>query len=352
MSRFRRLLVSCAALLASSSGSLDLHGVMPHGLDGRRALVTGASGFIGTRLSEALVAAGAEVHAVARTAGDSHDVRWWTADLSDPDAASRVMRETAPEVVFHVAGHVTGAQGLDVVVPSLRGNLLATVNVLAAAAGQGSVPRVVLAGSMQEPGSDVREGDAAAVPVSPYAATKSAATGYARMFHALYDLPVVVLRVFMVYGPGPQNQDKVIPYTIRSLMAGEPPRLSSGTRAVDWVYIDDVVSAFLAAADHRAALALGRTIDIGSGDLTTIRSVAERLAGLVGHDVVPQFGAEPDRPLERESRAADLGPARELLGWVPETTLDDGLARTVAWFRDPQHPHARADAMPPARLRG
>lgn len=298
---------------------------------GRRVLVTGASGFIGARLSAALVATGADVHAVARTAGAARDVRWRTADLSDPDAAADVVRETAPEVVFHLASHVSGARALDAVLPTVRGNLLSTVNLLTAAAGQGSPPRVVLAGSMEEPDGD--GGDAPAVPVSPYAAAKAAATGYARMFHALYDLPVVVLRVFMVYGPGPQDEAKVVPYAIRSLLAGEPPRLSSGTRAVDWVYVDDVVAAFVAAADGGAAGALGRTVDVGSGELTTIRSVVERLTEMVGRDVAPHFGALPDRPLEREPRA-DLGPARDLLGWAPQTPLDEGLARTVAWFRD------------------
>jgi UDP-glucose 4-epimerase len=303
--------------------------VPPRALAGRRVLVTGASGFIGTRLSATLVAAGADVHAVARTAGAVRDVRWWTADLSDADAAARVVRETAPDVVFHLASHVSGARALDAVLPTVRGNLLSTINLLTAAAGRESPPRVVLAGSMEEPDGE----GAPTAPVSPYAAAKAAATSYARMFHALYDLPVVVLRVFMVYGPGPQDEAKVVPYVVRSLQAGEPPRLSSGTRAVDWVYVDDVVAAFVAAADGAAARACGRTVDIGSGELTTIRSVVERLAELVGRDVAPQFGAVPDRALEREPRA-DLAPARELLGWAPATRLDEGLAKTVAWFRD------------------
>lgn len=294
---------------------------------GRRVLVTGASGFIGTQLAGALVTAGADVHAVARTAGPAPDVRWWTADLADPEAAAHLVRAAAPDIVFHLAGHVSGDRSLAAVLPTVRGNLLSTVNLLAAGAGQGTPPRLVLAGSMEEPAGD---GAGPAVPGSPYAAAKAAASGYARMFHALYDLPVVVLRVFMVYGPGRQDEAKLVPYVTRSFLAGEPPRLSSGTRAVDWVYVDDVVAAFLrAGVDDRA---VGHTVDVGSGELTTIGSVVERVAALVGDGTAPRFGALPDRPLEREPRA-DLGPARQLLGWAPAIPLDEGLARTVAWFR-------------------
>jgi UDP-glucose 4-epimerase len=303
---------------------------MPDEYAGRRVLVTGASGFIGARLARALVTAGAEVHGVARTAGPDGNVRWHAADLADADAAAQVVRDSAPDTVFHLASHVSGARALDAVLPTVRANLLSTVDMLVAAAGLDTPPGVVLAGSMEEPGGS----DAATVPGSPYAAAKAAASGYARMFHALYSLPVVTLRVFMVYGPGRQDEAKLVPYVTRSLLNGDPPRLSSGARAVDWVYVDDVVAAFVAAGSRAAADEVaGRVIDVGSGELTTIRSLVERVAGLVGGEAEPQFGALPDRPLEREPRA-DHGPARDLLGWAPQTPLDEGLARTVAWFRD------------------
>ena len=172
-------------------------------------------------------------------------------------------------------------------------------------------------------------------PASPYAAAKSTVATYGRMFHALYNLPVVHLRVFMVYGPGPQDVSKLVPYVIRCLLRGEPAVLSSGTREIDWIYIDDVVDAFVAAATSVSAV--GTAIDVGSGGLVTIRALVEQLARLVGSDVAPRFGARTDRPME-VSRAADLAPARELLGWTPTMHLHAGLRRTVEWFRD--HPHS------------
>jgi UDP-glucose 4-epimerase len=293
-------------------------------LTGQRALVTGAAGFIGSALCRRLGAAGTEVHGVSRVSRSTGDgIRWWQVDLSEAGAANRILREARPDVVFHLASHVSGDRGLGAIVPTLRDNLVTTVNLLTAAAEAGET-RVVLAGSMEEPDRD----DPA--PSSPYAAAKTAASAYARLFDQLYDLPVVNLRVFMVYGPGQRDDTKLVPYVISSLLRGEAPRLSSGRREVDWIYVDDVVAAFVAAAE--AEKAPGSTVDVGAGELVPIRSLVERIAALVGGDVRPVFGALPDRPGERP-RVADVAPSRELIGWEPSTPLDIGLARTVDWFR-------------------
>jgi nucleoside-diphosphate-sugar epimerase len=151
------------------------------------------------------------------------------------------------------------------------------------------------------------------------------------MFHTLYRTPVVTLRLFMVYGPGQQDVKKFVPYVTLSLLEGRAPELSSGIRRVDWIYVDDVVDGYLAAAV--SAGAEGRTIDLGSGELVSVRSVAERLVKIVGAvGIAPIFGAVSDRPMEQE-RFADLAEARAVLGWSPRMKLVDGLARTVDWYR-------------------
>jgi len=290
----------------------------------RRALVTGAAGFIGSALSERLMAAGTEVHGVSRVPRPTVDgLRWWTADLSTDGAALGIMREVRPDVVFHLASHVSGDRGLGAVITTMRDNLVTSVNLLMAAAESGG-PRMILAGSMEEPDRDDP------TPSSPYAAAKTATSAYARLFDQLYGLPVVNLRVFMVYGPGQRDGTKLVPYVISSLLRGEGPKLSSGRREVDWIYVDDVVAAFVAAAE--AEKAPGNTLDIGSGELVSIRSLVEQIVPFVGGDARPVFGARPDRPGERP-RLADVAPSRETIGWEPSTPLDVGLARTVEWFR-------------------
>jgi nucleoside-diphosphate-sugar epimerase len=133
----------------------------------------------------------------------------------------------------------------------------------------------------------------------------------------------------MAYGPG-QNPTKVVPYTILALLRGEAPELSSGDRALDWVYVDDVIEAFVAAA-WRPGIA-GRTLDLGLGTTVRIRDVVGQLVRSVAPTIVPRFGARPDRPDDRP-RVADVEATAAALGWRATTSLETGLARTVEWYR-------------------
>ena len=295
-------------------------------LSGRRLLVTGATGFIGAQLCRRAVEAGATVHAVSRTFQTSdNDLKWERADLTDETAVRELVRRVQPDLVLHLASEVSGGRDVELVLPMLRANLLAAVNLMVACTEAGR-PRLVLAGSMEEPDM----GDPEAVAQSPYAVAKWGQLAYARHFSALHELPVVHLRVFMVYGPGQLDLRKLVPYVTVSLLRGEMPRLTSGAREVDWVYVDDVVEAFLRAAV--APGAEGRSLDIGSGELVSARSLVVRLRELVGGDVEPAFGAIPERALERV-RAADPKLAQEAMGWHPRTALDEGLAQTVEFYR-------------------
>ena len=298
-----------------------------------RALVTGASGFLGSHLCRRLLAEQAEVHATSRVdrAGDSTDGRrWWRCDAGDAAAIGELVARLKPDVVFHLAGAVTAAPDLDLVAPTFHGLLASTVNVLTAATAVGGC-RVVLPASLEEPS----EGSAdTLVPRSPYAAAKLAAGAYARMFAALYRTPVVTLRIFMAYGPG-QHSAKVVPHAILALLRGEAPRLSSGMRRLDWVYVDDAIEALVAAA-ARSGLE-GRTLDVGSGTAVSIRDVVARIVRLVDPSIQPQYGARPDRP-EATERVADVAPTAAALGWRATTSLDDGLARTVQWYRSRLRP--------------
>jgi UDP-glucose 4-epimerase len=296
-------------------------------LSGRRVLVTGASGFIGSHLCRRLYGEGVEIHAMSRQryGSEKGGYRWWQGDLAQIETARNLIRDVKPEVIFHLAGCVDGARHLSMVVPTFLSNLAATVNLLTVAAEAGC-QRLILAGSQEEPVAD----DAQATPCSPYAVAKWAGSAYARMFRSLYRLPVTVLRTFMVYGPAQRDERKLIPYVILSLLRGEVPKLTAGSRPVDWVYIDDVVEAFAAAA--LAPDIEGHTVDVGSGELVTIRSVVERIADYIQPKVAPHFGALPDRALE-QVRAANIVRTETVLGWNPTVSLAEGLIRTIDWYK-------------------
>jgi UDP-glucose 4-epimerase len=295
--------------------------------EGVKVAIIGASGFIGAHLVRRLLRAGAKVEAVSRVErDDAGGVRWWRARTTDAAETERTLDAIQPEVVFHLASHVSGARSVDLVAPTLEANLLSTVNVLTWAAQRGC-ERVVLAGSMEEPASSGSE----ATPSSPYAAAKQAAGAYGRMFHALHGVPVANLRVFMTYGPGQRDDTKLVPYVTQCLLRGEEPQVSSGRRVVDWIYVEDVAEAFAVAGANPGLE--GETVDVGTGRGTSIGRVVEMLQELIGAGRKASLGAVPDRPMETE-RVADVERSSALLrGWRPRTTLETGLERTVEWYR-------------------
>ncbi|PVZ14776.1 NAD-dependent epimerase/dehydratase family protein [Actinomycetospora cinnamomea] len=298
-------------------------------LVGRRVLVTGARGFIGRHLTGHLLRLDAEVHAVTRpgpepaTLPGGPAVRWHTADLTDAVEVDRLVGSVEPDVVFHLASRVEGSRVVDLVGPMLEANVRAAVNLLAAVRGRDR-PRVVLAGSVEEP----HRPDEA--PVSPYAAAKAAATGYARLFHSQWDVAVTVLRPSMVYGPDQPDRRKLIPYVVTTMLEGRAPQLSSGRRLVDWIEVDDVCEAFLVAATHPDAP--GLVADIGSGRGVSIAETVRLAASLIGYDGDLGFGEIEDRRHDA-AQVADLSAARTTLGWQPRTSLEEGLARAVRWYR-------------------
>jgi nucleoside-diphosphate-sugar epimerase len=291
---------------------------------GLKILVTGGGGFLGSHLCRRLCDEGGEVHATSRFDRISSGPIWWKADMADLSTARRLLADVKPDIIYHLAGSVGASPDFDLIVPAYHSLLTSTVNLLVAGTEIGC-RRIILSGSFTEPVPGRTDPN----PSSPYAAAKWAASGYGRMFHSLFQTPVVILRPFMVYGPA-QAPSKLVPSLILSLIGGHPPRISSGKRKADWVYVSDVIDGFVSAAMTPAIE--GATIDLGSGSLVSIREIVERVVAEVGSDLDPVFGAVSDRPGENEI-VADTARASVTLGWAPTTSLESGLRQTVEWYR-------------------
>lgn len=299
----------------------------------KSVIVTGGGGFIGSRLCDRLTQLNAEVFSVSRGTQTVHrgaGVNTVKCDLADFSRCEQVLDSIQPDIIFHLASHVVGARDLDVVLSTFHSNLTTTVNLLSVAAEM-KCNRVVLTGSLEEPTPNNNW----SVPSSPYAAAKLASSDYGRMFNALYGLSVVNMRVFMVYGPGQLDLKKLVPYVITSLLSGKPPTFSSGTREIDWVFVEDVVDAYLMAGANQKVE--GQTFDVGSGEFHSVKEVVSTLFALMGQSERAQFGGVADRALE-QTRLADTARTYQELGWKAKTDLQEGLQATIDWYKRFTHP--------------
>jgi nucleoside-diphosphate-sugar epimerase len=296
--------------------------------NGASVLVTGASGFIGEHLCRRLGELGAGVTGIYlnnRPSGD--DAEWVRLDLRDLKAVRNGMNTIRPDYIFHLAGYPVGRRELDSVLPTFETNLKSAIYLMTAAQEVGCCKRLVLTNSIEEPD----RGDPNAVPSSPYAASKFAASAYARMFHALYGLPTVIARVFMVYGPNQKDCRKLVPYVILKALDGAVPELSSGLRKVDWIYVDDVVDGLLRLGSKPGLE--GETIELGSGISHAVREVVEEILRQINPALQGRFGVRADRAMEQQRRA-NVEEARVKAEWQANVSLEDGIARTIAWYRE------------------
>ena len=246
-------------------------------------------------------------------------------DLTDRSDRRTLIDEVRPDWVFHLASRVTGSRDLALVGPTFDANLASSVYLMEAAAAAGT-RRFVTAGSLEEPERD----DA---PCSPYVTAKATAALYARLYARDGQLDVRHARIAMVYGPGQPVRSKLVPSVVDALLAGRSPRIGSGARLADWVYVDDVVEALVRLAAVEIGIggvddAFARQPTIGTGRLHSVRDVVERLVALHGRDVDASFGAVPDRPHERAA-AADAASTMAAIGWRARVGLDEGLERTL-----------------------
>lgn len=293
----------------------------------RRVLVTGATGFIGRHLCRALLALGAEVTGLSRSAETStvpKGVRPLAVDLCGLGEVEAAMDHVRPNLIFHLGAHVTARPDRELVLPMFEANAAGTIHLLMAALARGC-ERFVLIGSAEALDATNELG-----PNSPYSASKLVAEIYGQMFYRLYGLPVVCVRPFLTYGPE-QEATKLIPYTILTLLQRANPLLTTGNRVCDAIYVEDVVRGLLMAAVAPASI-LGERIDLGSGKGMTIRELVETIVTLLDSPGAPIFGAIPDRPNE-PTIEADLERTRSLLGWTPHWSLEGGLRETVTWYR-------------------
>lgn len=315
---------------------------------GRKILVTGAGGFIGSHLTEELVRRGARVRALVRynsrsdpgllslaprEVRDAIDLRF--GDVTDPWSVSQAVRGV--ETVFHLAALIAIPYSYVAPASYVATNVSGTLNVLEAVRAHG-VARLVHTSTSETYGTALYTPIDEKHPMqgqSPYSASKIGADHLAESYYRSFDLPVAIIRPFNTFGPR-QSARAVIPTIAAQVLAGrEEIALGSLEPVRDLNYVADTVEGFLAVASSDACL--GVVTNIGSGRGITIGDLARRILELAGRPHV-QLRSDAQRLRPEKSEVFELicnaGKAGERCGWKPRWSLDDGLAATLAFMRD------------------
>jgi len=306
-------------------------------------LVTGGAGFIGSHLTEELVRRGERVRVVdnlatGKRANLAHlsGVEFLEGDLADISVAHRAVK--GMEIVLHQAAIPSVPRSVEDPVTSNRANVDASLNLLVAARDAG-VRRVVYAGSSSAYGDTPvlpKVESMSTAPLSPYALQKLVGEEYCRMFTRLYGLETVTTRYFNVFGP---RQDPSSPYSgvislfVSALCAGRAPTIhGDGEQTRDFTYVANVVDGVLRASS--APGVSGDVINVATGGRISLNQLFRTIRDLVGASVEPVYAA-PRQGDVRDSRA-DIEKARRLLGYQPTVSFDDGLRKTIEWYRTTQ----------------
>lgn len=304
----------------------------------RRALVTGAGGFVGANLVRRLLADGHQVVALVRPesapwrlTGVEREIEVRQVDLLDQAAVVGAVSGVRPDWVFHLAAHGAYSWQTDSSLIA-HTNALATVSLVEACRDTGC-EAFVHAGSSSEYGvkDHAPHEQEWLEPASAYAVFKACATHFCAHVARAGQLNAVTLRLYSVYGSY-EEPKRLIPQLIVRGLKGELPPLVEPDTARDFVYAEDVVRAMVMAAEHPGH-APGAVYNIGSASQTTIRELVGLARETLGIHAEPHWGSAPARTWDTDTWVAARGRAQRELGWEPEVRLADGLEHTVAWLR-------------------
>jgi len=304
----------------------------------KRILVTGGAGFIASHVADRLVAAGHEVAVVDNLSTGKREyvpaaAQFYPYDIKAPETADLIGR-WRPEVIVHHAAQMSVQVSVSDPLLDARENILGSLNLLAAAA-RAQLEKIIFASTGgaiygDEAPLPAREEDPAQ-PAAPYGIAKLAVEHYLRFFQREHGIIPIALRYANVYGPRQNGQGEagVVAIFIEKFLAGQQPRINGdGLQTRDFVFVGDIVAANLLALDHPQP----GVFNIGTGRETDILTIYLELQKLMGSPLGPVHG--PAKPGEQRRSALDATRAVKELGWQPQVSLHEGLAQTVAAFRE------------------
>ncbi|MBM4421864.1 MAG: NAD-dependent epimerase/dehydratase family protein [Chloroflexi bacterium] len=313
----------------------------------RRVLVTGCTGVLGSWLTAKLAALGADVVGLVRDwVPQSHAVRSGTLDrikvvrgsVIDEDIVNRIFAEYEIQTCFHLAALTVVGVANRAPVPTFDTNIRGTWLLLEAARQWGRAEQMVVASSDKAYGSHEKLPYTEDAPLQgrhPYDVSKSCADLITQAYAHTYNLPVAVTRCANMYGGGDLNWNRIVPGTIRSALLNERPIVrSDGTMKRDYIYVKDIVTAYLSLAQAmRDGAHTGATFNFGMDAPITVIEMVNKIVGLSDHpDLQPIIQNIAANEIQDQYLSSEK--AHKILGWKPEHTLEEGLRETMAWYRE------------------
>jgi UDP-glucose 4-epimerase len=306
-------------------------------LSAKRVVVTGATGFLGGHLLKQLPATGATVIAVVdRNRVSRHDAPTQSIEtlfFDRPQQLVATVRSARPDYVIHLHAIVTTERNAAAVENTLQANLLPSLELMVAC-DRMKVQRLILMGSGEEFGPVTGPFDdyTIADPPSPYGASKAAVTGYAKMFHRAFHLPVVVLRPSVVYGPF-QAPRMLVPQVMHALREGREIAVTEGKQTRDFIYVEDVARGIVSALTAEGID--GHSYNLASGEVVTVKDCLSRIEAISGRSGLIRYGVVPYKTGEIFSYQPVAQKTYVDLHWRPRISLDQGLAATWAALIEP-----------------
>ncbi len=311
----------------------------------RRVLITGGTGLVGSWLSARLVELGAEVVCVIRDwipesgliSNQLQSVRVVRGDIVDVELLSRAINEYEIQTVFHLAAQTIVTIANRNPLSTFESNVRGTWNLLEACRGQSTVEAVVIASSDKAYGDHSQlpyTEDTPLRPRHPYDASKAAADLVAQSYAHTFELPVAITRCGNFFGGGDLNWNRIVPGTIRDVLRGNRPVIrSDGSLIRDYFYVEDGVNAYLtmaAALAERSELR-GEAFNFSNENQATVLELTRTILSLMDSELEPEIRDEVQNEIQHQHLSA--AKAREMLEWTPTFSLEEGLTRTIEWYR-------------------
>ena len=305
---------------------------MKNSLKNKKILITGINGFVGSALKNSLNSLGAMVFGISKSGRSNEQIL--KADILDYSTIDKFMRDSGIQICFHLASKALVEEGQHDPYQTFKVNVDGTLNILEIAR-KNKLEKVIIASTSHVYGKNkVPYVESYMLsPTRPYETSKACADIIAQSYAESFNIPVLIPRFVNIYGPGDLNFQRLIPKTIKSVLEESSPQMWGGTAVRDYLFIDDAIDAYLLLANAEIKKNDENGVfNFGGGSIISVEDLIKKIINLSGKKIEIKKVSD-EREGEIDSQYVSFGKATKLLGWKSKVGLDEGLTRTIDWYK-------------------